>query len=112
MNNPDAHPYTHEFDNATAFAAHYRRTYCDFVYDAKTESFYTDFRLPHVDFCAFLFVRNGGAPTGCKFQDAEAFVVSGMGLFKSRAGHRVMISEKFELPADLWFLRRDLEYVE
>lgn len=106
MNNEDL--YTHKFDNFADFLEHYRNTYCDFVYDAKSGIFYTDFQCDHVLFLSDLYLHNGGKETGNHYENQDAFVLSGMGLFKSRAGSHIMCSQDFELPADWWFIRRDL----
>lgn len=104
-------PYTNKFTDPETFIGYYRECPCDFVYDAKSGIFYTDFILPHVDFLARLYRENGGEVRGTTFDAADAFVYSGMGLFKSRAGNRILASEKLVLPEALWFIRRDLEYM-
>lgn len=101
-------PYTHVFDKFEDFLAHYRSTYCDFVYDQKSGLFYTDFQCEHVMFISDLYLQNGGKETGNHYENQDAFVLNGMGMFKSRAGNAIMCSQDFELPADWWFLRRDL----
>lgn len=111
MDDPESVPYKHVFDNCKDFIEHYRNTYCDFVYDAKSGKFYTDFTTYHVEFIAALYKANSGVSTGTRYDLQDAFVMQGQGLFKSRAGHKVLASDKFELPEDLWFIKRDLEYV-
>lgn len=99
--------YTHKFTDVQEFAAHYQATYCDFVYDEASATFYTNF-VDHAEFIANLYLQNGGKDTGSLYQNQDAFVLSGMGLFKSRAGNSAMCSQDFVLPKELWFLRRDL----
>lgn len=100
------------FENRVAFLEHYRDTYCDFVYVKADNLFYTDFQgvEAHVEFMATKYTEITGRIKP-KYKAADLFIEEGLGMFKSRAGNHILASDKFVLSDDLWFLRRDMEYI-
>ncbi len=94
---------THE-----AFLAYYERVDCDFIYDARSRQYLVRTDGKHVDLLAALYRYYGGVEAD-DHQAADQFVLSGLGLFKSRAGHVIYRSRDFEVPAELRKIQRDIE---
>lgn len=103
--------YAREFINAEDFIEYFRNDPCDFVYDAKSGRYFTNFNIPHVYFLSARFLHNECADTGGVYSNADAYVIQGHGMFRSRAGSKILVSENMVMPEGLWFIKRDLEYV-
>lgn len=96
------------FNNHQDFVAYYTQIDTDFVYDRRSGLYLVGMTGDHVDLLAALYHYYGGAEPN-KHLAADEFVRSGMGLFKSRAGHLIYKGANFEVPSELFSLMRDIE---
>ena len=98
----------HTFHTPREFVAHYTERDTDFVFDRRSGLYLAGLTGDHVDLLsAFFYYYGGTAPN--KHLAADEFVRSGMGLFKSRAGHRIYRGESFVVPPELFSIQRDIE---
>lgn len=96
------------FNTHQAFVAYYTDVDTDFVFDLRSGLYLVGMTGNHVDLLAALYHYYGGTEPN-KYLAADAFVRSGMGLFKSRAGNRIYRGESFEVPSELNSILRDIE---
>lgn len=90
------------------FVAYYTDIDTDFVFDVRSGRYLVGMSGSHIDLLAALFRYYGGIEPD-KYLAADEYVRSGMGLFKSRAGHRIYRGESFVVPAELFSIQRDIE---
>lgn len=96
------------FNTHQEFVAYYTNMDTDFVFDRRSGLYLVGITGSHVDLLAALYHYYGGTAPN-KYLAADEFVRSGMGLFKSRAGHRIYRGESFEVPPELASILRDIE---
>lgn len=96
------------FNTHQEFVAYYTDIDTDFVFDRRSGLYLVGMTGNHVDLLAALYHYYGGTEPN-KHLAADEFVRLGMGLFKSRAGHRIYRGESFEVPPELSSILRDIE---
>lgn len=93
------------------FLGHYKKIETDFIYDKTTGLFLVGFVGQHVDLMAALYTYYTGIEN-TKYEAADQYVLSGLGLLKSRAGTRIYRGANFVVPPELSPLARDIEVLK
>lgn len=100
----------HVFLDAQAFADFYTAQDIDFIHDVKSGVFLAGFDAPHSSVLSDLYRLHTGKPRGAyKSEFSDAYVESGLGLLKSRAGNRIYTAQGFRPSPALRVLQRDFE---
>jgi len=90
------------------FLACYKKVDTDFIYDRQANLYLVGVGCRHVDLRASLYRYYGGSQSD-DFQAADEYILSSMGMFKSRAGHKIYRSADFVVAAELRSILRDIE---
>lgn len=93
------------------FLAEFIREEFDFIYDATTGLYLARLEGKHVNLMAALYHYWGGVPTDL-YEAADAYVLSGFGMLKSRAGHCIYRAKSFVVSPELKPVFRDIEVLE
>lgn len=102
----------HVFLDAQSFVEFYNARDIDFIHDLKSGVFLAGFKGPHTATLSDLYRVHTGKPLGAaKDTFADAYVESGLGLLKSRAGTRVLTPPGFRASPALRALQRDFEEI-
>jgi hypothetical protein len=99
---------TEVYETHVRFVQEFTRAEFDFIFDAKTGLYLTRLEGKHVDLMAALYHYWGGAPKSL-YDASDAYVESGMGMLKSRAGHCIYHGKSFVVPPELKPVYRDIE---
>ena len=90
------------------FLVYYKRIDTDFVYDRTSDQYLVGVKCQHVDLRASLYRYYGGVEPD-NFEAADQYILRSMGMFKSRAGHRILRGADFVVPAELRPIFRDIK---
>lgn len=94
---------------AEELAQSYQLRDIDFVYDLASNVTLAGATVPHVELLSELYRVYSGMPPGpSSYKLADRFVEDGLGIFKSRAGTKILTPKGFTPTGELWRLKRDM----
>lgn len=100
------------FTSHESFLEFYKKTYCDFIYEVQSNTYYCLIIEDHNKVMAQLYTETTGDSRGNSWDRADKFILEGSGMFKSRASDKIFTSENFEFPKELWSIQRDVEVMK
>lgn len=98
------------FQDHASFLKYYTAIDTDFVYDKHSGLYFVGIRnITHVDFMATLYNYYTGRLAKDNFLSADQYILEGLGMFKSKAAHKIYHAQDFHLPVELKQIYRDME---
>ncbi len=71
------------------FVVHFNKCSCDFIYDARSGLIFSGIQRHHMFMSGLYNLYADG--TGNPYTDQDAYIEQGMGMFKSKAGTRILM---------------------
>ncbi len=102
---------THIFNTHQKFLLYYKKIDTDFIYDQSLDTYFVGINGAHVDYLSLLYSyhTNKNMP---KYEASDAYILENYGIFKSTAGHKILVGQSFKLDPALFPILRDIERIK